>query len=178
MSSLRKLIDTQLNDPFTDIEDLGKLIDSLHDHICSTMLQPNDVISTVILCIVVRTTDVLPLSFCHWLYHLIYLQLILRNFLFWSFIPLSSTKFCNESNRYLPLPFNAQSFILSLPRNSSPHNFMWIDDLRRSFDSSYDGIIDCASLLLKVGPSQIFHNSGIVLLHEVRQIYSICTIKH
>lgn len=93
---------------------------------------------------------------------------MLRNLLLWSFYQLVPRKFYNESNRYLPLPSEAQAFVSTIFSGQNMDCTIWIDDLKRTCESSYDGIIDCSTLLLKGNSPYIVQNSGIVFLHEVQ----------
>ncbi len=92
------------------------------------------------------------------------MKLYLRYLLLFSYYNIADNGFCNECNRYLALPLEAQSMLrLS---NIRVDNFE-SESLKSALDQSYDGIIDCVTLLMKDSVSEVVLTSGIVLLHEV-----------
>ncbi len=55
LTALRKILDLQLNDPFSGINELDGIIDSIQDYITSNVLKPIDVIHIGVLCLSVSS---------------------------------------------------------------------------------------------------------------------------
>ncbi len=95
------------------------------------------------------------------------MKLYLRYLLLFSYYNIADNGFCNEGNRYLALPLETQSVLRSSTIRSVDFNNFESESLKSALDQSYDGIIDCVTLLMKDSVSEVVLTSGIVLLHEV-----------